>query len=297
MIPYNRKFWRYDLSRMTCEWLEGFVPVPTVKQVLERASSGTIGYNSTFFYPRRGGIGVLPEALASGIKRVRAGARATRIDLAARKVYFSDGRCEQYDGLVSTLPLPELPRLITRMDRQTAGAFAALRWNSIYNLNAGFSVPENGSRHWVYFPGRGFPFYRVGFFSSFSTEMAPEGKSSAYIEVSYDRKRPPDVARLWEKAAAGLVSCGMIRSVRDICLKDSLDIPYAYPIYDRKRPAALRAINAFLARQGISCCGRFGSWQYMTMEEAILDGKRAAEKIGDRSEFLRNSDPSPIFKK
>ena len=280
MVPYNRKFWRYDLSRMTCEWLEGFVPVPTVKQVLERSSSGTIGYNSTFFYPRKGGISVLADALAAGIKRVKAGSRAVRIDPAARKVYFSDGRCESYDALVSTIPLPELPRIIGRMDRQTAGAFAALRWNSIYNLNAGFSVPENGSRHWVYFPEKKFPFYRVGFFSSFSPDMAPEGKSSAYIEVSYDRKHPPDLGVLWKKAARGLVACGMIRSARDICLKDSLNIPYAYPIYDRRRPAALRVINSFLARHGISCCGRFGSWSYMTMEEAILDGKRCAEKIG-----------------
>jgi len=37
MVPYNTKFWTVPPEELTCEWLDGFIPVPSLKQVIEGA--------------------------------------------------------------------------------------------------------------------------------------------------------------------------------------------------------------------------------------------------------------------
>src|SRR2546426_214873 len=103
LVPYNTKLWRTDLDEIECGWVSWSIPRPTLKEVLDGAFGTTVrglGYNPTFLYPRRGGISVLPEALArrgaegrvnetvtAGHDAGRAGALAggrTRLHLALR---------------------------------------------------------------------------------------------------------------------------------------------------------------------------------------------------------------------
>lgn len=71
MIPYNSKFWTIPPRELTCEWLDGFIPVPLLGQVIEgtiEESNRQFGYNAKFWYPKRGGINQVPLALARSIK-------------------------------------------------------------------------------------------------------------------------------------------------------------------------------------------------------------------------------------
>jgi len=69
-------------------------------------------------------------------------------------------------------------------------------------------------------------------------------------------------------------------SPRDrIRAKDVNYIKYGYPIYDRPYRAARQKILKFLRGNGVIPCGRYGSWTYMSMEDAIWDGKKAAESL------------------
>jgi len=65
MFPYNQKLWRRKPHAMTADWCGPFVPTPALEDVvrgaLERPST-QFGYNTSFYYPRKGGIQVLPEA-------------------------------------------------------------------------------------------------------------------------------------------------------------------------------------------------------------------------------------------
>jgi hypothetical protein len=58
-----------------------------------------------------------------------------------------------------------------------------------------------------------------------------------------------------------------------------VDIPYAYVIYDDFRKKNLPSIMDFLKSNGIWSIGRYGSWSYMSMEDAILEGKATAEDV------------------
>jgi protoporphyrinogen oxidase len=71
MIPYNRKLYVHSLDEMEISWTSWSIPKPSEEE-MERAAmgetSGILGYNATFFYPKQGGIEVLPRKLAEGLK-------------------------------------------------------------------------------------------------------------------------------------------------------------------------------------------------------------------------------------
>ena len=52
-----------------------------------------------------------------------------------------------------------------------------------------------------------------------------------------------------------------------------------YVIYDSNRQAALKNIIKFLRSNNIWTIGRYGSWEYSNMEDAIIYGKNVAEEL------------------
>ncbi len=58
-----------------------------------------------------------------------------------------------------------------------------------------------------------------------------------------------------------------------------VDIKYAYVVFDRHYRAATDAIRGWLEARGIINIGRYGGWEYSSMEDAILAGKRTAEML------------------
>jgi len=280
MVPYNRKFWTVPLQQLTCEWLEGFIPVPTLPQVMEgmiRKSRRKFGYNARFWYPKNGGIIQLPLAFAGEIKNVYTNCPITEIDLKRKTITVSSGEKEKFDILISTIPLPELPRIISSLPKQILRFFDQLRWNSVFNLNLG--IDKQGlmaKRHWIYFPDKDISFFRIGFPHNYSFSVTPPNKSSIYTEVSYPQGsilRPKNTV---SSIKDDLERVGIIAAKDRICIEDINDIKYAYAIYDSNYKAARHNIFQFLAQQGIICCGRYGSWRYMSMEDAILDGREKA---------------------
>ncbi len=283
MDPYNAKFWTVPPEELTCEWLDGMIPVPSLRQVVEGAkkeSTKQLGYNVHFWYPRRGGIEQLPRVFAKPLKHIHTRSQVSRIDLNKKEVEMSSGRKERFDVLISTIPLPEVARLVRGLPREVRAAFHQLRWNSIFNLNLGLG-PDGDvlKRHWIYFPQRGTSFFRVGFPHNFSSDLAPAGKRSLYAEVSYSERKPINKQKAVSRITRDLKKAGLLPQKNKIYAKDINDIQYGYPIYDRHYRTAREKVLGFLNEKGIIPCGRYGSWKYMSMEEAILDGKRAAEAI------------------
>ncbi len=70
------------------------------------------GYNSSFIYPRDGGIEALPRAFLPHLKGpVQPNRQPVSIDWKRRTLKLSDGETLPYGGLISTIPLPELVEL------------------------------------------------------------------------------------------------------------------------------------------------------------------------------------------
>ncbi len=276
MVPYNTKFWTLPPERLSCEWLDGFVPLPTLSQMIAGSVEDTpreFGCNSTVWYPKTGGINQLALALAAGLKNIHTHSEVTEIDLKAKKVKISGGESENYDYLISTLPLPELPRLVKNMPRKMKDLFARLNWNSILNVNLGLDKRDGASRHWAYFPQREHCFFRVGFYHNFSSSCAPQGKGALYAEIAYPRGEAPQKKNILARMEADLKNTGLLNGSR-IIASDINEIKYGYPIYDLNYSRARGEIIRYLARARVIPCGRYGSWRYFSMEDSLLDGKR-----------------------
>ena len=285
MIPYNSKFWTVPLDDLSCEWIDGFIPVPSLNQIIEgtiKESRQNLGYNAFFWYPKKGGISEVSLAFASQVKNIFKKCQITKIDLKRKEIKLKNGKKEKFDFLISTIPLPQMPGLISNISEEILAAFKNLRWTSIFNLNLGVAERFKDRRHWIYFPEKNFCFFRVGFPSNFSSSLAPPGKSSIYVEVAYSANKPIDKNNVISRIKRDLKKAGILPSVDQICLEDINDIEYAYPIYDNNYHKSRGKILKFLAENNIISCGRYGSWRYMSMEDVILDGKDVARRTLNR---------------
>lgn len=281
MVPYNTKFWTVPPQRMTCEWLDGFVPVPTLDQMIDGAVGSRhrpYGYNARFWYPREGGIQQLPRALEQRGFPVRTRMELTSIDL-RRKFVRAGGRREKFDMIISSIPLPDLPGLIPAMPGEISREIGKLRWNSVSVLNLGIARPMAADNHWVYYPDGAYPFFRVGFYHAVSSALVPPGGSSLYAEVSRPGGASARTTEVRQRIKQGLVRCGILRSPGEIQVEDFNDIEYAYPLYDHNYSRAVSRITEYLKANGIIPVGRYGRWKYMSMEDSLLDGCAAARRI------------------
>jgi hypothetical protein len=145
------------------------------------------------------------------------------------------------------------------------------------NLALGVEGDAPSPEHWLYFPDPALPFYRVGFPSNHG-QLAPPGHHTVSIEVSLDPGEG-DVAELAEVtenavAAAGLVDRSAVR-VRRVTVLDP-----AYVVFDHPRREAVAVLRRFLRERGVILAGRWAEWKYSAMEDAVLDGMRAARSLG-----------------
>ena len=282
MVPYNKKFWTISPQELTCEWLDGFIPVPSLGQILEgtiEESKRQFGYNARFWYPKEGGISQLPLAFAGKVKHIYINCNIVEIDLAKREIKLASGNREKFDFLIFTISLPEIRYLIKGLPGEVTLLLKKLRWNSIFNLNLGIERRDFFGRHWIYFPQKEVSFFRLGFFHNFSSFLAPRDKSSLYIELSYSRDKPIDKSDITSHIKEDLKKVGILTAQDKICAQDINDIKYGYPIYDKNYREAREIILEYLSRNNIIPCGRYGSWRYFSMEDTILDGKRIAEVL------------------
>jgi len=282
MFPYNEKMWKTDLGKMSSDWVDWSIPVPSLDEVIRGAlgiENLRMGYSSKFFYPEEGGIGVLPKAFLPYIKNLYCNKILTAIDMKERKAWFDDINYVKYNYLVSTIPLPELLNIIRDLPYPLTELKEGLRYVSVLNINLGVDIDGVSNQHWVYFPEPEVPFYRVGIYSNFSSAMAPYQKSSIYVEISYLPNVNLNKSEILECTFEGLKSCGFLKSKNQIIVKNILDIPYAYVIHDNFRNKNLPKIMAYLNSHNIFSIGRYGSWKYLSMEGSILQGKEVAELI------------------
>jgi protoporphyrinogen oxidase len=282
MVPYNEKLWKRDLGSLSSDWVDWSIPIPSVDEVIGGAlglENQKMGYNAQFLYPERGGIGILPQSFLPHLNTVCYNKTLTAINLQEKKAWFADDSCMHYDYLVSTVALPELITMIQDIPPRVAEVGKELKHLSVLDINLGITFDHLPDQHWIYFPEPHISFYRAGFYSHFSPSLAPASKASLYVEVSYLPDTPLDRESIIEDAYRGLQACGLIEGRDEIVVEDAINIPYAYVIYDNFRKKNLPKIIAYLESNDVYSIGRYGSWEYMSMEDTLLQGKTVAEKL------------------
>lgn len=282
-VPYQRKIFAYDLTQITASWTGRFVPSTSLEQIIDGIQgtrNESIGYNAQFFYPKHGGIVSWVATFAQHITNdIYYACKAVKIDLASKTVIFANGHVQPYKVLINTLPLDHFVSMLTGSSSKTySTASSKLLCNSVLNINLGFARADVSDKHWIYFPEKKYPFYRLGFPHNFSQHVVPTGCSSLYAEVAYINKSAPWKKKMTSEVIAHSAALLGIHQ-QEIMLTKILDMSHAYVIYDHWREKYLPRLLHALEQEQIYCIGRYGAWKYSSMQEAILEGKQIAQRL------------------
>ena len=277
MIPYNRKIWNCELSKISLDLVKNKIePAPLEEIIKSVLGIETIGraYQAKFIYPKKG-IGELTRVLSMPIQEnIRLDSKVTRLVNGRKgwKVFCNHtDHHYQVDLIVSTMPLVELLKLVDLSGLEKS--YKALRYNSTYfflvGLKDGCRFHNFSNCHWVFFAGEEV-FYRITFMNNFSSAFPP----SLVVEITFKGK----AARMPAKQLLSLLindlkRCRIIRSEDDVAVVDNVLYHYTYPIPTVDSERVKRTIKRELKKRKIYLFGRSGAWEYINMDGVV-------EKVG-----------------
>lgn len=285
LIPQNEKTMATSLERLSHKAVRRFFPPPDEPRV----RAGIAGdappapeYNSQFWYPRLGGIEALVHGLARGVRRLHRLQRADRVDLTGRRVRTQSGDEWEWDVLLSSIPLRDL--CLISGDAELREWSRALTHSTTISLNIGIRgalPPALDGVHWIYVPDRAIPFYRVGVYSNISAGLCPPDCASLYVEVGVPGEAADQVdiaGDLQPRVLAALRDLGWLRLESVVCVVTHV-MRCAYVHHTPERDAVVAKILARLKEYGVHPIGRYGLWDYTSMEDSIASGIATAQSL------------------
>lgn len=285
-IPYNRKLWAVPLTEMETSWLGGRVPLPNLDEIIDGALQPVgkpMGPNARFGYPLRGGFQALMSGFVPHIKgTIELNADITHISPGRRTLTLRDGRRYQYDNLISTMPLPELVRIIgDEAPDEVKQAANGLKHISVRCVNLGVARENITDKHWIYYPEDTI-FHRIFVQGNASPECNAPGGFGITCEITYSpvwKPLPVNGKALIERCIQDCIKVGMFRAEDEVIVANEIDMPYAYVVYDHARAANVDIIKSWLAMHDIVLAGRYSEWEYYNSDHAFIAGKKAAEEV------------------
>ena len=282
-MQYTRKYHLTTAENMSTDWLGPRIYRPSLEEVLRGALSPLsphVHYITHFRYPSDGGfMCYLNKFIPLG--NLKLNHELLSIDPRKRELKFSNGVVAQYDGLVSSVPLPDLIPMIKGTPQDVIEAARRLACSTCVLVNIGVDREDLSSAHMTYFYDEDICFTRLGFPHMLSPHNAPPGAGSIQAEVYFSDKYKPltGSAEDWiEPVIRDLRRCGLLREEDRILSRKAMLLRYANIIFDLERADSLKTVHGYLDDLGIGYCGRYGDWGYMWTDESFKSGELAAER-------------------
>lgn len=280
-MQYTRKYHLTTAENMSTDWLGPRIYRPSMEEVLRGAlspSAPQVHYITHFRYPSQDGfVSYLKKFVPLGNRKLNH--ELTSIDPRARRLRFSNGHESSYDALVSSVPLPDLIRMIDGAPADVVNASRLLACSSCVLVNIGVNRQDISRSHMTYFYDEDICFTRLSFPHMLSATNTPPGTGSIQAEVYFSDKYKPLTAAPedWiDPVITDLRRCGLLREDDRILNRKAVLLRYANIIFDLDRAAALRTVHGYLDDIGIAYCGRYGDWGYMWTDESFKSGESAA---------------------
>jgi protoporphyrinogen oxidase len=270
LIPYNEKLYATDLAKLDRDAMGRFFPHADLTDIvrnMKQANNAT--YNATFTYPAGGAIEYV-KALASEVEpsAVRLNEAAQAVDLDQKLVRTAKGTY-RFERLISSAPFPSLLKLCGLPVDDTWS------WNQVLVFNLGFDAKGPRAVHWIYYPDRTLPFYRVGFYDN----IFDGPRMSLYVELGFSRDAPIDVAEARERVLEGLRREGVVTTQR-LVAEHSVVMNPAYVHITQRSNAEVARLKEKLEAKGVFSIGRYGSWTYCSIEDNIVEARALATRLG-----------------
>jgi protoporphyrinogen oxidase len=273
---YAKKYWTLDADKLGIDWIGERFSLPELADILKGAfeeQQDNFYYAKEMRYPVKGGYKAFLNKMVDRID-INLNKEAALIDTENRQVEFSDGTKEHYSNLISSIPLPELVKIIKDCPSHVLNAGNDLLATSGQIVSIGFNRPDIPKYLWAYIYDEDIFPARVYSPSLKSINNAPEGKSSLQFETYYSKYSPKklDGDELVSHIIKKSVHMNLF-STNDIETVDYREVKYANVVFDHKREKAVSIVHQYLQKLGIVCIGRFGEWDYLWSDQSLMSGK------------------------
>lgn len=275
-FAYTRKYWGVEAKQLETKWVGNRLHVSPLPEVLRGAfaeQQENFYYTKFMNYPKKGGFRSIMNECRKGLD-IRLNKKAVRIDTAAKQVEFDDGTVENYDNLISSLPLPEIIKMISDVPENVQNAAKQLRWTCGYQVSLGFNRPDVAKYLWFYIYDEDVPPARVYSPNLKSPDNAPEGCSSLQAEIFFaNGAKVVDKNIILQKTVEKLKEICQFND-SDVVVKDIRFEPYANIIFTPEIYESRKVVREWLQAQGIKTIGRFGEWDYLWSHQAFESGMK-----------------------
>ena len=275
-FAYTRKYWGVEAKQLETKWVGNRLHVSPLPEVLRGAFSEqqeNFYYTKFMNYPKKGGFRSIMNECRKGLD-IRLNKKAVRIDTAAKQVEFDDGTVENYDNLISSLPLPEIIKMISDVPENVQNAAKQLRWTCGYQVSLGFNRPDVAKYLWFYIYDEDVPPARVYSPNLKSPDNAPDGCSSLQAEIFFaNGAKVVDKNIILQKTVEKLKEICQFND-SDVVVKDIRFEPYANIIFTPEIYESRKVVREWLQAQGIKTIGRFGEWDYLWSHQAFESGMK-----------------------
>lgn len=276
LIPYNEKLFGMDLKNLSLDSIKRFFP-PAKREMFSQQKATT--YNTHFWYPKNDGIDLLIKGISANGLICDYNSIIEKVDL-DRKTIYTRNFIYEYDSLISSIPLPLFCAKSDSPNLQELGKnLSATSTLSINLVVKGVPPKQIENVHWVYIADPKIVFYRMGIYSQFNSNMAKDQYYSLYLEVGESQfKSMNNIKSITDLCIQHAAELGWVNP-KDISQIISHTIAPAYVNFDHNHKVNVTKIMEYCDSRNIQLVGRYGRWDYISMEDGIYSGIDAAQKI------------------
>lgn len=260
--PYNRKIWRQDLTNVPLDWLEGKLPMPTVKEILS-ANIGQVKemnmVHSTFLYPKSGGSQFIADTLAKGLN-ICYNCPVSEITRHADK-WVVNGMV--FDSIIFCGNVKDLPEML----RETGIELPRVDELHYHGTTSVLCEIEANPYSWIYMPSEAHESHRIICTGNLATSNSPAGMSTATIEFSEEMSMDAILVqlKLIPFAPRYITHCYT---------------PCTYPVQDGETRHIIGKAKEILSPYNIHLLGRFAEWEYYNMDAAMEAAIKLVTHLG-----------------
>ncbi len=283
-MEYCKKYHTVSADNMSTNWIGPRVYKPDMKEVIDGAfnpETKDVHYVKSFRYPTFGGfVSFLNKFIKS--HQILLNHEANKIDFKQKAITFYNNGTKKFDHLISSIPLPQLIKIINDVPSDVKTAVDKLACTTAVIVNIGVDRCQLSEAVWTYFYDSDYIFSRISFPALLSKKMTPHKMGSIQAEIYFSNKYRPLRCKandLIKPVIRDLKRCGIIMESDKIIFSKSSIINYANIIFDLDREKALKIVHGFLDDIGLAYCGRYGLWGYQWTDESFISGENAARKI------------------
>ena len=261
--PYNKKVWRCPLNEIPLSWLDGKLPMPTVKEIFFNNMNHVEERNfvhSTFWYPKQDGSQFFADRLATGID--------VQYGKSIDKLNFSEGVWEidagKYDIVVFCGNIKQLPDSIEGVDiLKYKEGINALQYHGTTTV---FCEINKNPYSWLYLPSSEYASHRIICTGNFSVTNNAPGKMTGTIEFT-------------DEISVADIKDNLQKMPFSPCYITHKYNKYTYPIQTAGTKGMINEIKQVMCKNSFYVTGRFADWEYYNMDVAIKAAMKVCEKL------------------